>query len=86
MNTLIINTHGGISGLTDFYIEVNPNVQFTIGNDNAAYEYRCVEYRGQENRQCYKCALCHNIDLCCHFLCSPKKRKDGKMVKFKHTN
>lgn len=86
MNTLIINTHGGISGLTDFFIEVKPDVQFTISREDAADEYRCVEYTGQENRQCYKCALCHNIDLCCHFLCNPKKRKDGKMVKFKHMN
>lgn len=78
MSEISIETHGGISGETNFEIFVKDGIAFYI--DNQAYISQ--EYNGAENRQCYKCAFCHGIDLCSHFQC----QRDGKLFKFRRLN
>lgn len=78
---LTIDTHGGISAVQDFVISVKPEKTFTLEVHGIRTVYKAIEYTGQENRQCYKCAFCHQVDLCVHFEC-----KRGKMIKFKTLN
>ena len=80
---LIINTHGGIGGEKDFSISIKPGKRFTLEVSGVAAEYIAVRYTGQQNRQCYKCAFCHSIDLCGHFRCCDR---EGNLIKFKKTN
>lgn len=78
MRQLNINTKGVISGETNFEIFVKHGIVFYI--DNQAYISQ--EYNRAENRQCYKCAFCHDVDLCFHFQC----KRDGKLFKFRRLN
>lgn len=79
MDTLVIETHGGISGMTNFEIYIKPGIEFEIVTKSGKRKIKCVEYTGSGKKQCFRCALCHNINLCSHFDCG----KHGFLTKFK---
>lgn len=76
---LLIDTHGGISGITDFSIIIKPKKKFALDFSGITIMYEAIKYTGNPNRQCYKCAFCHSIDLCSHFICT----YHGEPIKFK---
>ena len=75
---LLIDTHGGISGITDFSIIIKPKKKFVLDFSGTTQMYEAIEYTGKHNRQCYKCAFCHCVDLCAHFVCN----NNGELIKF----
>lgn len=69
VNTISIKTRGGIDGKTDFKLFVNPQVTFKVEVNDRIVIFKCIEYKGKPNRQCYKCAFCHHVDMCFHMQC-----------------
>lgn len=82
MAKLTINTHGGLSGEADFKLMVKPGTTFTVEKNGEAVSYICRKYEGNKSRQCYKCAICHNIDLCVHLECAIPT-SDGNPIMYK---
>lgn len=84
MDTLVIETHGGISGMTNFQIYIEPGVEFEIiTRKGSKRKIKCVEYTGSGKRQCFRCAFCHNINLCSHFDCGAHGMTKFKEIKDK---
>lgn len=82
MAKLTINTHGGLSGEADFNLMVKPGTTFTVEKNGEAVSYICRKYEGNILRQCYKCAICHNVDLCAHLECVIPT-SDGNPIMYK---
>lgn len=87
MARLIIETHGGISGLTDFKIFIKRDVTFELKSFGDSGVFVCKQFIGDPAKQCYKCAFCHSVDVCNHVICE-NTCSDGtkELYKFKKLN
>ncbi len=87
MAQVSIETHGGIEAITNFKLFVEPKITFVVKEKKFTSVFLCKEYKGHPSRQCYKCAFCHDVDLCSHMQCKiPCSDGAANMYKYKLVN
>ncbi len=92
MAQISIETHGGLEAITNFKLFVEPNINFVVKSKiiketkivETTETFKCIEYKGKANRQCYRCDFCHDVDMCQHMQCCiPCSDGNPKLYKYK---